>query len=99
MLIIVEVVADVARANGVSSTDPFVAKVLSPTNFMDKLCTHFAFQLLHNLLATLHSSFTVQPRHGLAFAIPRLALCITTPLHANCTSATTSKTTQYTRVL
>ena len=83
------------------STDPFVAKVLSPTNFIDKLCTHFAFQLLHNLLTTLHSSFTVQPRHGLAFTIkialplqegvvshaffgiPRLALCIMTPLPAN----------------
>ena len=39
-------------------------KVLSPTNLIGKLCTHFTFQLLHNLLATLHSSFTFQPRHA-----------------------------------
>ena len=37
VLIIVGVVEDVARANGISSTYPFIAKVLSPTNFIDKL--------------------------------------------------------------
>ena len=76
VLIIVGVVADVARANGVRSTYPFIAKVLSPPNFIDKLGTHRAFQLVHNLLTTLHSSFTVQPSNGLALAIE-----IALPLH------------------
>ena len=76
VLIVVGVVADVARVNGVSPTDPFVAEVLSPPNFIDELGAHLALQLLHYLLASLHSSVAVQPRHGLALVI-KIAL----PLH------------------
>ena len=63
------VVVGIPHVNGVISTDLFVIKVLSSSNFINKLSAHLAFQLLHNL-ATRHSSFTVQPHHGVAFMIP-----------------------------
>ena len=74
---------DVAGANGVTSTNRFVAEVLSPLNFSDELGAHLALQLLHYVLAPLHSSLAVQPRHGLAFSIE-----ITLPLHEGFVSHT-----------
>ena len=69
VLVIVGMVTDVAHAHGVGSADPFVAEVLSPPNFIDKLGTHFAFQLLHNLFSTFRHRFAVQPRHRLVISV------------------------------
>ena len=48
--IVVGVVTDITRTDGIRPADPFVTEVPSTTNFVDELGTHFAFQLFHYLL-------------------------------------------------
>ena len=69
MHIVVGVVTDITRTDGIRPADPFVTEVLSTTNFVDELGTHFAFQLFHYLFASLHTRLAIQPRQGLALSI------------------------------
>ena len=69
VLIVLDMVTDVAYLNLVSANNPLVAEVFASAVSVHEVAAHFALQQAHYLLSAFILTRAVQPRYHLVLAI------------------------------